>query len=273
MEVLQLIGQCGWTSLVAEQQHASLAQLKKCHSDYGATTLVSRALMLQVSRLLPTESDVQKQIRKVVRQIGKLEASNPNMVHERHMLLKAYMSILHKRTMEDGGDDVHRVWDLRFKSLWTRHGQLFAHQSLYAQEECSRRASYFRGQRHREIQEELTSLNARLQVLVLREGEEVADDLPMMMSQAGLTNDDLERYTTLVRDRAFSNRARVDPLRAAAVRCPPPLEKHVIERLSQNDVWCYRDPKQPGWANLIARDRDAFMDSVLVVDEPEKDEP
>ena len=74
---LRLLGQCGWTSLVAEQQHASLAQLKKLHPGYGTDTLVSRALMLQVSRLLPSESRVQKQIKKVIRQMEKLDDKNP----------------------------------------------------------------------------------------------------------------------------------------------------------------------------------------------------
>ena len=275
VEVLQLIGQCGWTSLVAEQQHASLAQLKKWHPDYGSTMLVSRALMLQVSRLLPSESDVQKQIRKVVKQMDKLDASNPNKVHGRQIFLKTYLKILHKRTMDmdEGGQDVRRVWDLRFKSFWSRHGQLFAQQSLYAQEECSRRAKHYQEQRHQEIRDDLASLNAQLQVLTLREGEEAMEDLPMMMSQAGLTDEDLQRYTTLATDRAFTNRSRLNPLRAAAVECPPPLGQHVIERLSQHDVWCYRDPKQPEWANLIIRDREGFVDSVLMVDDPDEGDP
>eukprot|EP00975_Prorocentrum_lima_P060180 12621052-Prorocentrum_lima.AAC.1 len=39
-----LLGEVSWTTLPAEQQHASLARLKKWHSEYGAKTLVARAM-------------------------------------------------------------------------------------------------------------------------------------------------------------------------------------------------------------------------------------
>ena len=43
--------------------------------------------------------------------------------------------------------------------------------------------------------------------------------------------------------------------------------------MSQHEVWCYRDPKQPDWAKLIARDREGFMDSVLMVGDPDEGDP
>ena len=42
--------------------------------------------------------------------------------------------------------------------------------------------------------------------------------------------------------------------------------------LSQHQVWCYKDPVQPAWVDLISRDREGLMDSVLIVDDPDKED-
>ena len=270
---LRLLGQCGWTSLVAEQQHASLAQLKKQHPMYGVETLVNRALMLQVSRLLPSESRLQKQIQKVTRQRDKLDDKNPNKVNGRAMFLKAYLKVVRGRVQEEGGD-VQQKWERRSKSLWKAHGILYARQSLQVQQECSLRARHYREQRHRELDEEFQSLLAQLEVLQVREGDEAAaeDSPPIMMSAAGFTDEDLARYTSLVEDPEFASRKNLSLRRSLAVSCPPPLGKAELEQLSRHQVWTYKDPEQPSWVDRISRDREGFVDAVLIVDDPEEEE-
>ena len=56
VSVIRLIGEIGWTSLPAEQQHGSLAAIKRWHPDYGLESLLSRGLRLQIARLLPSAS-------------------------------------------------------------------------------------------------------------------------------------------------------------------------------------------------------------------------
>ena len=42
-QTVALLQQISWSSLVAEQQHGSLANLKKYHPEYELSTLASRA--------------------------------------------------------------------------------------------------------------------------------------------------------------------------------------------------------------------------------------
>ena len=95
--VVRLIGECGWSSLPAEQQHGSLAQLKKWHPDYGLKTLVSRSLVLQVSRLLPSESEDEARAATIINNMKKLQAANPDKATGRHAFLKCLMSIVKGR--------------------------------------------------------------------------------------------------------------------------------------------------------------------------------
>ena len=56
VSVLEALGQAGWTAVPAEQQHGSLAQFKRWHPDYGVQTLLSRAMLSHISRLLPVQA-------------------------------------------------------------------------------------------------------------------------------------------------------------------------------------------------------------------------
>ena len=68
VQVVRLIGQVGWTSLPAEQQHGTLSMVKKWHPDYGLDTLMARSLLLQISRLLPSASADEKKGRQVAQE-------------------------------------------------------------------------------------------------------------------------------------------------------------------------------------------------------------
>ena len=53
---VDVLGECCWSSLPAEQQHGSLAMLHKWHPDYSTHSLTSRSLLLHMSRILPAAS-------------------------------------------------------------------------------------------------------------------------------------------------------------------------------------------------------------------------
>ena len=73
MQAVKLVQQVGWPSIPVEQQHGSLAMLKKWHPGYELRTLVSRALVLQVSRLMPAPSKQEKEVAKLCRRIQRLD--------------------------------------------------------------------------------------------------------------------------------------------------------------------------------------------------------
>ena len=108
VETVELLGQVSWSSLPAEQQHGSLAALHRWHPEYELETLVFRALCHQMVRLLPSESQADRQISKIVRQMKKLESKVPERAGAQHMVLKAILAVAR-------GRKVHLVWgDIHF---------------------------------------------------------------------------------------------------------------------------------------------------------------
>eukprot|EP00974_Lingulodinium_polyedra_P108112 10465230-Lingulodinium_polyedra.AAC.1 len=58
--------------------HGSLAVFRRWHPEYGAEPLVSRALMLQLTRVLcPASSQAEKELAKVAKEIQKCVAKEP----------------------------------------------------------------------------------------------------------------------------------------------------------------------------------------------------
>ena len=90
---VEMIGEVGWTSLPAEQQHASLAMLHKWHPEYDMTTLISRSLLLQASKLLPAASKEEKLAAQLSAKLDFILRSHPDKVRGRQMLLGSMVRI------------------------------------------------------------------------------------------------------------------------------------------------------------------------------------
>ena len=74
--VLLLLEICWWT-LTSEQQHASLATLKRLHPDYELSTLMARSTILQVNRLLDRPTDLEKLQQKLEAALAVLDRKVP----------------------------------------------------------------------------------------------------------------------------------------------------------------------------------------------------
>ena len=93
-KVVELLGQCSWSSLPAEQQHGSLALLHRWHPEYGMEMLISRSLLHTAFRLVPHQSKLDKSISRVIAKMDKLERCDPSKATGSHMLVKALVDVL-----------------------------------------------------------------------------------------------------------------------------------------------------------------------------------
>eukprot|EP00974_Lingulodinium_polyedra_P042885 4117610-Lingulodinium_polyedra.AAC.1 len=76
---IKLLGQCPWTTLPCEQMHGSLAVFRKWHPDFGVSPLLSRAFMLQFSRIaIPDITKAEKELAKTSKLIHKIMEKNPD---------------------------------------------------------------------------------------------------------------------------------------------------------------------------------------------------
>ena len=73
MDVLRLIQDIEWTTIAAEQQHASAATLSRYHPEYGLKTLIARALVFSTNRILPGKTDTGEALEKHRRFLTRLD--------------------------------------------------------------------------------------------------------------------------------------------------------------------------------------------------------
>lgn len=91
---VRLLAECSWSSMPAEQQHASVSQLHRWHKEYGLEQLVSRGLMHQTVRLLPHVSKTAKQVSSVIRKMEKVEAKAPQKASASHMMVQSLIQVV-----------------------------------------------------------------------------------------------------------------------------------------------------------------------------------
>ena len=85
VSTINVLAEAPWTTMVAEQQHSSLARLRVWHPEYSANALVSHALVLQLRRLLPAVSDTEKKIQRLRASLDRVLAKNPEKASVRHI--------------------------------------------------------------------------------------------------------------------------------------------------------------------------------------------
>ena len=262
---VKLLGECPWTSLPAEQQHGSLALLKRWHPDYGMDTLITRALLMQVARMLPGMTESEKQVSQLMRKIQKLQAANPDKASGRQVFLKDLIALARKK-QEAGDERFSRLSANDISKHWfSRHAVLWAQQSVRNQHAWHQRARIAaRGKRH-QIAEEVEALQAKLEVLMSRQDQDRGDPGPLSMSSAAFSESDLQVFERCMLDAAFSSPSRVAKARADLLEPPAPWGHQYVRALSQHQVWGYKDPKQAPWANLLCRDRESFEHTGLRV--------
>ena len=101
---VKLLEQVPWTTLPCEQLHGSLSVFRRWHPEFWAVPLVSRAIMLQVSRIIfPSISKAEKELANVIQRIRRLCAKQTHMTRATsHLVAEIFSSLRHRH----GNDSV-----------------------------------------------------------------------------------------------------------------------------------------------------------------------
>lgn len=159
MKALASLGDAGWSSLVAEKQHGSLAVLRLWHPEYSSATLLGRALLLQVRRLLPSVSSDE-------RQLARLQSR-----------LQSVLSQMRSRNWEHSTREVPK--DVRIH-IFKGPAKLWAERSLEEQRMFEQMA---RVRASTEMQDEAERLRAERQLLLDRVEAYAEEIKPIIMPE------------------------------------------------------------------------------------------
>eukprot|EP00971_Amphidinium_carterae_P349799 6491231-Amphidinium_carterae.1 len=91
VEVLNLLGQCSFSSHFAERQHSSTAQMKKFH-DYGYETLAVRSYMHGFCQLLTKNTALSSDVLRLQRELASLLDKQPQKAGAKQMYFREVVS-------------------------------------------------------------------------------------------------------------------------------------------------------------------------------------
>ena len=185
---MRLLQDVGWYTLPAEQQHGSLAQLKRWHPGYEAQMLASRSLLLQIFRLLPKPSAEEKRVAILTRKLNKISTSNSWKTSGRQQFVKGLIAASKKR--KDAGQE--HFPGRHMKSVaqhwFARHAALWATQTLQRKAAWNKRAVAASIRKEAGLREEEEALISELEVLIAQTASVALGGVgPLSMSAASLT--------------------------------------------------------------------------------------
>ena len=259
--VLELMADAPWSTLPAEQQHGSLAVLRRWHPEYSTTTLSARALLLQLRRLLPTVSEDERQMARLSCKLNRALSRNPDKSHGRSEFLSELFTHLRSRSCSHSTREVPA--DMRIK-IFKHHAKSWARCSLLEQRHFELLARGRSSAARESLSQEVDEIRGQRALLAGRIEEAADRSRPIVMSECTLLERHLELFGNLL-DGGDFRPAEVRRLRDEALVAPPPSTKAVADALASHKVWKRVAPQMPAWARSVAAHREDFKDSVLLV--------
>lgn len=268
VESVRLLGEIGWSSLPAEQQHGSLAVTRRWHPEYSQRTMLGRSLIIQACRLLGNVSKEEKQIATISKKMRALLSKNPDKAVGRQQFLAELCASLRRR--REGGDERVKQSPREIsQAIMGRHAVLWAARTLREKAIYRERAALRAAEKHEEIVKELRALESERDVLEARLESTSLQGGPLTMSSAAFRDVDLEKIHLLATSPSFRAHDQIERLRAQAMTTCMPLSASRVRELATFRVWEKPDPIMPEWAATLASQREGFRDVALLVPDAE----
>lgn len=262
---VQLLGEIGWATLPAEQQHGSLAVLKKWHPEYTREALIGRAFILQLCRLLPSQSQEEKMLARLNLQIRRLEAKQPQKAQSgRHAVLSQLWKLARSRTWDGSAHSFSLDYT---HEIMKRHAAFWAKQNLAAKLKWERKAKREAMLAKESLEEELEATKAARALLLDRMVGQEERVPPILMSSASLSDEDVLAWAALLEDKDFCKESSIVAKQTAALRCPLPLNEQQKALLDSQSIFEAPQPPMPAWGRRVAVAREHFEDVVFQVSE------
>lgn len=258
IRTVQLLQDVGWTTLPVEQQHGSVASLRRLHPEYGTATLTARALVLMLRRLLPSQSREERELARLSQQLNRLLSKQPSKIGARQAMLSEWFGVLRARQWRD------RPKPLGIETrLLTRHHVLWMKASLASKQMYALQAKRQQAEKQAAIAQDIDGVRAAKELLMTRMREEGRERKPLVMSEAAFDQEDLELFSRLLSDDAFSGK-RLEARRVEAQRVPGATPSDMAAAMAAQVVPTPAETRMPAWAADVARHRDFFHNCVLV---------
>ena len=260
---ISLLGQCVWSTHLAEKQHSGIAVVRRHHPELHASTLASRGYLHLTRQMLTGVSAEQRAVARWQKRWQRLQCSVPHRISGRHLF---YQDVMQRaRYAEEHGKRRKRAFDR--SKIVRLHGEQWQALPDSQKQQYAVRAEYAKSaalQRQTQAIDAHLELGAELQQQ-LQESQDV-DPAPNLLRAGDISTQMLAEVSRLVQGPLGSPSA-VKNLRQTAESCPPPVPGPTLERwCSQSSLDIGADHMSlPVWARKICEQRDFFRTSIFMI--------
>ena len=256
VNVLRLVRDLEWSTLRAEQTHASAAVLMRFHPDYGVDTLAARALILSTNRLLQATTDDDRRMARMEKEFAKEGARCPQRVSPQHMYIRDLMLVAARRFK--GADRKPSV----SQSIIRKNSEMYKMQSQGTKRRYEEQARAYRERKKEEINEKMSVLRGTMDLLEARMCEDIAKGGGMKFSTCTFQRADFDNYAALWSLKKYAG-SSLKEARQRALRAPPVPEPLEFARLAEHVVWEQANDGGVPWLKRVAGHRAFFHDAAF----------
>ena len=228
--VLLLIHNLQWSTLTAEQLHASAALMMRHHPDYGMSTLLSRTMTVMARKLLPVPTDDEKLLDKTHRKLAREVATCPQRCTGKALFIRDIFQVARSKY----GTGVGRP-----KNLTTR---IIAGAANKYNKQSEKTKRTYSAMSHAQSSRAVESRNGRIEALrgtiditSMRIAEAATSQSTLTLSSCCWGETDFEIFVECMGSARFSGRQFLQK-REASLAAPEALAGDVLMRMHEFKV-------------------------------------
>jgi hypothetical protein len=255
---LEIMSRLSWSSKLVEEGHAAASVLMRLHKQYGAETMMTRAMLCQ-SRALFSTSPSQAKEEAIQMQLLRLSRRNPEKLSAKHAFVKEMVALAERRRNNGTAMRVDFV-----KTIIKNHGQRWADLQVWAKRAFEEKAEELRDSKRQKLRQDIEERESELRLARQRSrAEQCSQDKPITMSSCSLTSVEKQQFDSLWQDPAFTD-ARVEALRQIARAGPVPIDPAVSALLGQQSICVVAARGEtPSWLGSVCFNRAFFEQCAL----------
>ena len=261
LRVIQLIGDISWSTSIVEQLHASAAVVARLHPELHLEQLLARTTISYINKLLPTPSKAEKVADRLRSRLNNLIHKNPYKAGGRHEYVRDLSDLACVSTARGLTSIPKRNV---FRKIIKKHGKLYKAKTALDKQRLTLRARARAQAAAAEINDERVRVMTKLNETQLEIENSRRMRHPLTVAGAQWDDSTVSRCEYLLSSSCFA-RGTVERFRAAACRAPDSMSDGLKNALDEETL--HESPLKllPDWANEVARKRDDFADTALLL--------
>ena len=265
-KALQLLEDCSWGTSITEQLHASASLFSRWHTEFGTESLVLRAGLRSMARLLPTETKLEREEKRLLAKMDALAKKNPNYLTGRQLFLKGLHDIAAAWESSTGRPLPHNLNQI----VTMGHGKKWKEMSVQQRQDWERKAGFARGVSSDAIDSAVDAARFKLVEVRLKMTEATSQRPPLCLAACKFSLADEATLRNCLEAGKVVSRTQVKRARQQQLLIAPDVLPQLrLKELAEATVLKGERQKnlvRPPWLARVCEGREALRGATLIME-------